>query len=777
MHMIFSDLNFVEIYLDDITIHSTTIDSHLSHIRKVFERLVDAKLKINPEKCTWFSKEIKLLGHIVSHNKISMDPKIIEAIKDRLPPKNVKEVEQYIGICNYYRRFVKDFSKIATPIFKLLNKETKFVWDDQCVKAFEQLNNALTSYPVLRQPDFKKEFLVYTDASGYALGAILSQVDENNKEYVCAYASRILKGAEIHYGITEKECLAVIFGVKTFRIYLYGTKFKIITDHSALNWLMRIKDPTGRLARWSIYLQAYDFEIIHRKGLLHSNVDTLSRPSFDIKLNSIISINDDEEKTNLDIWQDDGAINYFKTGYFPDGASNKQIKRLKKLNEKYCWGNESLVYINEDKHLKVPIPTERKEIVLKNHLLGHFQVNTTLDRIKENYYWKNMVKDIERVVKECQTCQRHQKQIASNHPAIALEVNGIFDRIGIDLVFGLPGSEEGYKGLLVITEYLTKYPYVKPIKSKTAKEIAENLLEYISIFGAPKTILSDQGTEFNNKIVDTLINGLGVEHKVTSAYNPRTNGMTERFNQTFVESLRKFTENDQVNWTKWIPFVLMSYRSRKHTTTGFSPFELMFGRKMNQFEIKNTEEEIDNTAKLTQRSIEIKKLVETAIPDTKNNISEKQKIQKENQNKNNKVVTELLEIGTRVLIKNDGIIGKLDPRYKGPYKIMRVTKNKNYILEEATGVEMDFSFPLHKLKVISNDDSNNDYKEVEKILEHRELDNETEYLVKWKYLSDNDNEWVKEKDFNTKEIINKYKKLLKMKDRLKIGKIESLDQK
>ena len=189
--------------------------------------------------------------------------------------------------------------------------------------------------------------------------------------------------------------------------------------------------------------------------------------------------------------------------------------------------------------------------------------------------------------------------------------------------------------------------------------------------------------------------------------------MTELFNQTIIESLRKFTENDQLTWPKWLPFVLMSYRSRKHTTTGISPFELMFGRKMNEFSIKNTEENIEETAKIIQRSAEIKNLVENTIPQVKEKISEKQEVQKENQDKNKKIVKETLKIGSRVLIKNEGIIGKLEPRYKGPYKILRVSKNNNYILEDATGVEVNFSFPLHKLKIISDDNSDNSYKEVE----------------------------------------------------------------
>ena len=167
------------------------------------------------------------------------------------------------------------------------------------------------------------------------------------------------------------------------------------------------------------------------------------------------------------------------------------------------------------------------------------------------------------------------------HPALALPITKIFDRIGVDLVFGLPETAEGFKGLLVITEYLTKYPYVVPIKSKTAIEIATHLLNFISLFGPPKEIFSDHGREFLNSVVDQFLHQIGVEHTVTSSYHPRTNGLTERFNQTIIRSLKKHTEDDPMNWDKWIPFVLLAYRSRVHSSNNFTPYELMFGFKMN----------------------------------------------------------------------------------------------------------------------------------------------------------------------------------------------------
>ncbi|CAF1105606.1 unnamed protein product, partial [Brachionus calyciflorus] len=234
MKMIFGDLTFVEVYIDDIIVHSIDFTSHLEHIREVFRKLRNANLRLNPDKCAWFSKEVKVLGHIVSHNLIKMDPQKIEAISKRKAPPNLKQLQSFIGMCNQYRRFIKDFSCIAKPLFHLFSKNVKFEWHDDCQTAFQTLKKKLCSYPILRIYDPKKPCTLYVDASGFALGAILTQKDENGNEYTIAFASILLNKSEISLTITEKECLSIVFGIKEFRIYLHGIKFSLVVDHWAV---------------------------------------------------------------------------------------------------------------------------------------------------------------------------------------------------------------------------------------------------------------------------------------------------------------------------------------------------------------------------------------------------------------------------------------------------------------------------------------------------------------------------------------------------------------
>ena len=268
---------FVAVYLDDIIIYSKTFESHADHIKLVFNALRKAILKIKLKKCYFFFPNIAFLGHIVGHNGISVDPAKVEKIKNFPKPADLTDLWAALGLFLYYRKFVKDFAKIAAPMTALLKKETPFQWTEKQQRAFDFLKSRLMEAPILQYPDFTKKFILYTDASGTGLGAVLSQKDDDNRERVIAYASRSLNKAERNYGITDKECLAVIWAIKHFEQYLGLLPFQVITDHSALKYLQTAKVPTGRRARWIMYLQQFDFEITHRPGKDNKNADALSR--------------------------------------------------------------------------------------------------------------------------------------------------------------------------------------------------------------------------------------------------------------------------------------------------------------------------------------------------------------------------------------------------------------------------------------------------------------------------------------------------------------------
>ena len=271
------------VYMDDIIIFSPSFAEHLSRLKLVFDRFRAANLKLKPSKCYFSRDSVNYLGFVVSSKGIAPDPYKLDAVRSFPTPKTVKEVRSFLGLCNYYRRFVKDFANIASPLDHLTRKNVRFSWSSDCEIAFAELKSRLCSPPILAYPNFDLPFHLYTDASQYAIGFILGQVVDG-KEVVLAYGGRELSDAEKKYSTTERESLAVVNGIKRYQPYLTGQLFFVHTDHGSLSWLMKVKDPTGRLARWALQLQQYDFQIIHRSGSSNGNMDALSRRPYSIPL-------------------------------------------------------------------------------------------------------------------------------------------------------------------------------------------------------------------------------------------------------------------------------------------------------------------------------------------------------------------------------------------------------------------------------------------------------------------------------------------------------------
>lgn len=268
------------VYVDDILVFSSSFEDHLKHMGEIFSRLQSAGLTLKPSKCHVALPEVKYLGHILNKDNIKVDLSKIDAVQSFPVPKNQKELRSFLGLCNYYRRFVKRYSKITSPLNALLSKDVKFTWTDQCQIALYRLNTSLTTLPVLAYPDHSHPFTLTTDASGTTIGYFLRQYDRYGKERVVAFGGRSLNQHERKYPILEREGLAIIEGIKSYHVYLASRPFTIYTDHVGLKWLQNVKQSTGRLARWAVLLQGYSFKILYKAGKKNEVADALSRRSY-----------------------------------------------------------------------------------------------------------------------------------------------------------------------------------------------------------------------------------------------------------------------------------------------------------------------------------------------------------------------------------------------------------------------------------------------------------------------------------------------------------------
>jgi transposase InsO family protein len=603
------------VYLDDIIVLGRSFEGMMANLESVFTRLSSAGLKMKAKKCSLFAREVEYLGHIISENGVSTDPKKIEAIKTWIEPTSVKDIRSFLGLCSYYRRFIKGFATIAKPLHKLTHKNVKFVWSKECQEAFDSLKYHLIHSPILAYPDFGKSFILDTDASDSGIGAVLSQLIDG-EERVVAYASRTLSKTEQKYCVTRKELLSVVTYVKHFRHYLYGREFTVRTDHSSLRWLMNFKDPEGQWARWLETLAMFNMKIEHRPGSQHRNADALSRKpckkcmhmyesnevrSATARCNAldISSIQESiEEEINLsDLQKKDVEIskvrNWLEHKMRPEplefSSGGPMMKSL--------WSQRALLEVKDDLlcrkwtdkegyTLQAIVPfSERRRVLNYSHdhkTAGHLGVTKTLSRIRQSYYWPGLQRDVRQYIAGCEICMKSKSPNHTLRAPMQLVGAGVpMERIAMDIVGELPRTDKNNRYILVVSDYFTKWVEAFAMPNMEAATVADIVAkEVIARFGVPSAIHSDQGKQFEGKVFTEMCKVLNIKKTRTTPYHPQSDGMVERFNKTLLSMLRTLVDENQKDWDELLPFVLMAYRSVEQETTGCSPNYLMFGREV-----------------------------------------------------------------------------------------------------------------------------------------------------------------------------------------------------
>ncbi len=632
------------VYLDDVVVFAQEFDQAIDRLDTVFSRLEAAGLKLNPNKCNLFQKEVAYLGHVVSENGIATDPEKISAVESWPIPRCVTELRSFLGTCSYYRKFILGYANIARPLHILTEKNRVFIWTAEAQEAFDKLKVALTSSPILAYPNPAGRFILDTDASNHGIAAVLSQ-EQNGVERVISYYSRTLNKPERRYCVTRKELLAIVASVRNYHHYLYGKEFLIRTDHGALRWLMNFKNPEGQVARWLEVLGTYEFRIEHRPGRYHGNCDGLSRRPCDgdkcdqcdriernmgdrpvhvpARLPKPDLVLDDKEKhpklRNVEIdtasssWVEGMDSAELRKAQLEDPVIKDVIAFKENRTErptwtevsplgctmKRYWSSWDLLFMQDGvlyrrweekvggRHRNlVVLPEKLRNGALQglhdDKVAGHLGQEKTYHRIRERFYWVGFKDDVDNWCKRCQGCVQKDKPKAANRaPMKIYNMGAPMERIALDILGPLPTSDQGNKYILCIGDYFTKWVSAVALPDQEAKTVARALIDnVITVFGLPRIIHSDQGRNFESILFHELCKLFDIEKTRTTPYRPQSDGFIERFNRTVLSMLGRYTSRDQKDWDRKLPFVLMAYRSAVHSSVGFSPNEMMLGHSV-----------------------------------------------------------------------------------------------------------------------------------------------------------------------------------------------------
>jgi transposase InsO family protein len=675
--------NFTKIYVDDCLCLSRSVEEHLYHLDLLLNNFKCAQLTINLKKSQLFRKEINYLGYCLTTEGIKATPDKVSAIVNFPRPKNPKQLKGFLGLTNFYNRFTKKYAETVQPLLQLLKKGNTFKWNEQLEQQFINVKELFLETVILHHPDPKKQYFLQTDASNYALGGQLYQLDHNGDIAVIAYTSRTFKGAELNYNTTEKELLSIVHCLKKFRIYVLGQKLTIVTDNKALTFIKKCHLNNSRITRWILGIQEYNFNIIHCSGKENIVADLLSRCPEDAqeehKMNQPdeLDINVIQKSLSKEMKHQLKAIG---KNQMLESKLTKIIQEItssgnNKTYDKYQWYNGKL-YRQEKGKWRLMIPNNMSHQFIQeiHENYGHPGVKKTTLLFKEYFTCNQSSAIIKKLIKKCPTCQKckdHTRAIIGETRPVVPTAKG--ELVSMDYFGPLPTSTAGVKYLLVMVDNFTKFVKLYSLKRATTISTLNRVKQYIDAYGKPKAILTDNGTQFTtNKWIKGL-NELNIQPRFTAIRNPCTN-LAERVNRQLGNLFRVFVKEKHTKWAQYLKIIETCLNETVHETTQTTPYAAQFGeppkREWRQY---IDMEVIKEEPVIKQQDIFLR--IKNKREREAHKFNQKHKITKFN-------------VGDLVLVKAyhlsdamNKIVSKFCELYEGPYRIRTVLSTSTYVLE------------------------------------------------------------------------------------------------
>lgn len=582
-------------FLDDILVTGKNQNEHINRLKEVCTRLRNHGLTVSKNKCKLFCKSVEYLGYVVSSEGLSTSPTKIEAILKAPVPTNISQLKGFLGLVNYYSKFVPKMSTIATSLYHLLKKDVPFVWNANCQKSFELIKERLVSAPVLAHYKPELPLRLYTDSSSYGLGCVLTQKQGDGSEKPIAFGSRSLNAAELKYSVIDKEALAIIYGIKKFNQYLFGNKFTLITDHKPLLSVFGPKKglpaySASRLQRYALLLSAYDFNIEYIRSEANGHADGLSR----IPLNVQDLINTPDNVDNINyvgtylqcIKENEIPIN-FKDVQKETRSDPELIKLFRYVS--FGWPNmveqelkpyslrRSEITIEHDILMwgyRIIIPKNLRMYILNELHTGHLGIVKMKSLARSYIWWPGIDNDIESLVNSCSLCLNERQSPIKSNLHVWEYPEQPWQRIHLDFLG--PFKSKLY---LIIIDSHSKWLEVEEVTSTSAKQCISRLLPMFARFGIPQHIVTDNGPPFSSFEFANFVRVNGIKHTFTPPYHPASNGQAENSVKTVKKRL-KCAILEHLNTEIALSKFLLAYRNCVHSSTKESPAKLMFKRNL-----------------------------------------------------------------------------------------------------------------------------------------------------------------------------------------------------